>query len=65
MTKNQALEQASTSAVKNECPYVVAHDPKEGQFIFGALKAINLTHPGIRASNYDTLCMPDGKQIEL
>lgn len=65
MTRNQAIEGASQGAVTNQTPYIVAHDPKEGQFVFGALKAINLTHPAVRASNYVLLAMPTGELLEL
>lgn len=65
MTRSQAIEAASSSAVKYETPYVVAFDTKEGGFVYSALRAINLVYPNIRSTNYVVLCEQDGSIKEI
>jgi hypothetical protein len=65
MTERQALERAFESAIMYHAYYIVAVEPREGGYVYGALKAINLVHPSIRASNYVYLVTPSGKVEKL
>lgn len=63
MNKERAIEEAKKAALKAQTFYAVF--PWSGAYEFGALRALNLTHPGLNFKDVEILVDPTGKVSTL